>query len=174
MELLFIGTVLQDALSEVVKVYLPLQLKIFVMAITAFMERRNQGVGRFCSEGCDVDKKRRRREGSEAVGIRRGARCLRRAATRKRELPRMLHEKECRNVGSGLEDLRREGRRAMSLPELERFDYRAGENNPGAITQVHNLALAFEFVSFPVVWAWGDAFQFRGRLCVCCAGTWSI
>ena len=57
-----------------------------------------------------------------------------------------------------------------TLLEMERFDYRSGEKQPGTITLVLDLAEAFERVSFPVVWAWATHFNF-GRFCVCYAGT---
>ena len=38
--------------------------------------------------------------------------------------------------------------------EMERFDYRGGENEQGAIARVLNLPKGFESVSLPVVRAW--------------------
>ena len=42
----------------------------------------------------------------------------------------------------------------------DRFDYRAGDTDRGAVTLVIDLAEALERVGLPVVWAWSDAFQF--------------
>ena len=41
---MLLRVVLQDALSEVVKVYLPMKLKVFVDDIPAFLEGRNKGL----------------------------------------------------------------------------------------------------------------------------------
>ena len=38
------------------------------------------------------------------------------------------------------------------LTEMERFKYQVGEEDPGAVSVVLDLAKAFERVSFPVVW----------------------
>ena len=43
---LLLHIVLQDALSEVMKVYPPLKLKLFVEDVTAFMEGRNKEFAR--------------------------------------------------------------------------------------------------------------------------------
>ena len=44
--------------------------------------------------------------------------------------------------------------------EMERFKYRAGEEDLGAVALVLDLAKAFERVSLPVVWAWATHFSF--------------
>ena len=41
-----------------------------------------------------------------------------------------------------------------TLTEMVIFNNRAGEQDPGAITLVLDLAKAFDRVGFPVVWAW--------------------
>ena len=46
------------------------------------------------------------------------------------------------------------------LLEMEKFRYRAGETEQGAVAPVLDLANAFERVSLPVVWAWANAIQF--------------
>ena len=45
------------------------------------------------------------------------------------------------------------------LMEMERFKYRAGEEDLGAVALVVDLAKAFERVSLLVVWAWATHFQ---------------
>ena len=62
-----------------------------------------------------------------------------------------------KGIGLGATDGRNGGAERTAwetLPEVERFDYKAGEMDQGAITLVLDLALAFERVSPPVVWAW--------------------
>ena len=54
------------------------------------------------------------------------------------------------------------------------FNYRAGEEDTGAITLVPDLAKALKRVSIPVVWAWTTHFYFLRRFCVCSAGISSI
>ena len=56
-----------------------------------------------------------------------------------------------------------------TLLEMERFNYRAGEEDTGAITVEHDSAEAFERVGLPVVWAWA-AHTFHGSFCVCSVG----
>ena len=41
-----------------------------------------------------------------------------------------------------------------TLLVMKRFNYHAGERDQGAVALVLDLAIAFEPVSFPVVWAW--------------------
>ena len=50
------------------------------------------------------------------------------------------------------------------LLEMERFKYRAGEEESGAVALVLNLAKAFERVSLPVVWAWATPFSFTRKI----------
>ena len=45
------------------------------------------------------------------------------------------------------------------LLEMQRFKYRAGEGDLGAVTLVLDLAKAFERISLPVVWAWSTHFS---------------
>ena len=59
------------------------------------------------------------------------------------------------------------------LMEMERFKYRAGEDDVGAVALVLDLAKAVERVSLPVVWAWATHFASQGRFCECCAATLS-
>ena len=47
-----------------------------------------------------------------------------------------------------------------TLPEMERFEYCAGEKDQGAITLVLDLAETLERVILPVVWAWATHFNF--------------
>ena len=47
---------------------------------------------------------------------------------------------------------------------VERFDCRAGAQDPRAITLVLDLAQAFEHASFPVVWAWATHFKFSMKI----------
>ena len=55
-----------------------------------------------------------------------------------------------------LTTLRKTGQQTVweSLMEMERFQYRAGEEQLGAVALVLDLARAFERVSIAVVWAW--------------------
>ena len=46
-----------------------------------------------------------------------------------------------------------------NLMEMERFKYRAGEEDVGAVAVVLDLAKAFERVSLLVVWAWATHFS---------------
>ena len=48
--------------------------------------------------------------------------------------------------------------------EMERFKYRAGEEELGAVSLVLDLAKAFERVSLPVVWAWATHFSFPRKI----------
>ena len=48
--------------------------------------------------------------------------------------------------------------------EMERFKYRAEEEDLGAVALVLDLAKAFERVSFPVVWAWATHFSFPRKI----------
>ena len=58
-----------------------------------------------------------------------------------------------------------------TLLEIERFNYRAGEKDTGAITVVPDVAQTFERVSLPIAWAWATHFKtFLGIFCVCYAG----
>ena len=50
------------------------------------------------------------------------------------------------------------------LLEMERFKYRAGEEESGAAALVLDLAKAFERVSLPVVWAWATHFSFTRKI----------
>ena len=50
------------------------------------------------------------------------------------------------------------------LMEMERFKYRAGEEDQGAVALVLVLAKAFERVSLPVVWAWATHFRFPRKI----------
>ena len=50
------------------------------------------------------------------------------------------------------------------LLEMERFEYRAGEEDQGAVALVLYLAKAFERVSLPVVWAWATHFSFPRKI----------
>ena len=43
---------------------------------------------------------------------------------------------------------------------MERFKYRAGEEDQGAVALVLDLAKAFERVCLPVLWAWAMHFSF--------------
>ena len=56
-----------------------------------------------------------------------------------------------------------------TLLEMERFEYRAGEKDPRAITLLLDLTEALKRVSIPVVWAWATHVDFRRKiLCVPC------
>ena len=59
--------VLQDALSEVLRVCLPLKLKVFVEENHSLDGRAKQGVARHCREGSEVDKEGGGRAGCEAA-----------------------------------------------------------------------------------------------------------
>ena len=48
--------------------------------------------------------------------------------------------------------------------EMERFHCQAGEEDPGAVALVLDLAKAFERVSLPVVWAWATHFSFPKKI----------
>ena len=48
--------------------------------------------------------------------------------------------------------------------EMERFKYRAGEEDLGAVGLVLDLAKAFERVSLPVVWAWATHLSFPKKI----------
>ena len=48
--------------------------------------------------------------------------------------------------------------------DMERFKYREGEKDQGAVALVLDLAKAFERVSFPVVWAWTTHFIFPSKI----------
>ena len=48
--------------------------------------------------------------------------------------------------------------------EMERFKYRAGEEELGAVTLVLDLAKAVERVSLLVVWAWATRFSFPRKI----------
>ena len=50
------------------------------------------------------------------------------------------------------------------LLEMERFKYRAGEDDLGAVALVLDLAKAFERVSLPVVWAWATHCSFARKI----------
>ena len=50
------------------------------------------------------------------------------------------------------------------LMEMERYKYRAGEEDLGAVAPVLNLAKALERVGFPVVWAWATHFSFPRKI----------
>ena len=50
------------------------------------------------------------------------------------------------------------------LLEMERFKYRAGEEELRAVALVLDLAKAFERVSLPVVWAWSTHFSFPRKI----------
>ena len=50
------------------------------------------------------------------------------------------------------------------LMEMEKYRYRAGKEDQGAVALVLDLAKAFERVSFPVVWAWATHFSFRRKI----------
>ena len=54
---------------------------------------------------------------------------------------------------------------------MERFIYRAGEKDQGAVALGMDLAKAFERVRLPVVWAWATHFSFPKEDTACCAGT---
>ena len=57
------------------------------------------------------------------------------------------------------------------LMEMERFNGKAKEEDPGALALVLDLAKAFDRVSFFVVWAWATHFSFpRKILRVLCCG----
>ena len=71
---LLLRIVLEDALSEVMKVYPPLKLKAFVDDISAIMGGQKQGVARYCGKGADVDKEGGSREGIKVVDPERGKR----------------------------------------------------------------------------------------------------
>ena len=59
--------VLQDALSEVVKVCLSLKLKVFVGDITAFAEGRNKELERIADNV--LNQKKKKRAGRERPGV---------------------------------------------------------------------------------------------------------
>ena len=48
--------------------------------------------------------------------------------------------------------------------ETERFKYRAGEEDLGAVALVLDQSKAFERVSLPVVFAWATHFSFRNKI----------
>ena len=48
--------------------------------------------------------------------------------------------------------------------EMERFKYRAGEEDQGAVALVQDVAKAFERVVLPVVWAWATHFSFPRKI----------
>ena len=48
--------------------------------------------------------------------------------------------------------------------ETERFKYRAGEEDLGAVALVLELAQAFERVNLPVIWAWTTHFSFSRKI----------
>ena len=50
------------------------------------------------------------------------------------------------------------------LKEMERFKYRACEEDLGAVALVLDLANAFERVSLPVVWVWVTHFSFPRKI----------
>ena len=47
---------------------------------------------------------------------------------------------------------------------MERFKYRTGEENQGALAFVLHLAMAFDLVSLLVVWAWTTHFSFPRKV----------
>ena len=51
-----------------------------------------------------------------------------------------------------------------TLLVMERFNYHAGERDQGAVALVLDLAIAFERVSFPVVWAWATHLNFPRKI----------
>ena len=50
------------------------------------------------------------------------------------------------------------------LMEMERFKYRAGEEDLGAGALVPDVARAFDRVSLPVVWGWATHFSFPEKI----------
>ena len=50
------------------------------------------------------------------------------------------------------------------LVEMERFNGKAKEEDHGALALVLDLAMAFEHVSLPVVWAWATHFSFPRKI----------
>ena len=58
---------LQDALSEVTKIFPPLKLRVFVDDITALLKRRNKELVEMAEKVLKKSKKRGRRKGPEAV-----------------------------------------------------------------------------------------------------------
>ena len=60
------------------------------------------------------------------------------------------------------------------LMEMERFKYRAGEVDQGAVALVLDLVKDFQRFSLPVVWPWATHSSFPWkilRVCECYAGT---
>ena len=51
-----------------------------------------------------------------------------------------------------------------TLLDMERFEYRASEKDPGAITLVLDMAEALERVSRPVAWAWAAQLNFPRKV----------
>ena len=50
------------------------------------------------------------------------------------------------------------------LMEMQRFKYRAGKEDLGAVALVLDLAKALERVSLPVVWTWATHFSFLRKV----------
>ena len=65
---------------------------------------------------------------------------------------------------NGLSGIAADGRNGGSQRTVERFKHRAGEEDPGAVDLVLDLAKAFERVSLPVLWAWATHFNFLRKI----------